>query len=99
MTGISGKADLIIAVGFAAGFPATGIEVPFLGGGVTVTAIVALAVAVPGAPGFVGQFEWGCKLALEGVYGISGASAVGFAHSFAVSCRATSQRLWPMYLS
>jgi len=70
---------LIIAVGFATGFPATGIEVPFLGGGITVTAIVALAVAVPGAPGFVGQFEWGCKLALEGVYGISGASAVGFA--------------------
>jgi uncharacterized protein (TIRG00374 family) len=70
---------LAIAVGFALGFPALGIDVPFVGGGVATAAIVALAVSVPGAPGFVGQFEWGCKLALEGVYGVPGAQAVGFA--------------------
>ena len=70
---------IVIAVGFAFGFPATGIEVPFLGAGVATTTIVALAVSVPGAPGFVGQFEWGCKVALEGVYGVAGARAVGFA--------------------
>lgn len=68
----------LIAVSFALGFLATGIEVPFLGGGVTVTTIVALAVSLPGAPGFVGQFEWGCKIALQQIYGVEGARAVGF---------------------
>jgi glycosyltransferase 2 family protein len=68
----------LIAVSFALGFLATGIQVPFLGGGVTVTTIVALAVSLPGAPGFVGQFEWGCKIALQQIYGVEGARAVGF---------------------
>jgi len=68
----------VIAVSFACGFLATSIDVPFLGGGVTVTAIVALAVSLPGAPGFVGQFEWGCKIALAQIYGVEGARAVGF---------------------
>jgi glycosyltransferase 2 family protein len=68
----------LIAASFALGFFAVGIDVPFLAGGVTVTTIVALAVSLPGAPGFVGQFEWGCKLALQGIYGVEGARAVGF---------------------
>ncbi|TFH28218.1 MAG: flippase-like domain-containing protein, partial [Myxococcales bacterium] len=68
----------VIACSFALGFYATSISVPFLAGGVTVTTIVALAVSVPGAPGFVGQFEWGCKIALQQVFGIDGARAVGF---------------------
>jgi len=68
----------VIAASFAMGFLATSISVPFLAGGVTVTTIVALAVSLPGAPGFVGQFEWGCKLALQQIYGIDGAQAVGF---------------------
>ena len=69
---------LVIAISFACGFLATSIDVPFFGGGVTVTAIVALAVSLPGAPGFVGQFEWGCKIALQQIYGVDGARAVGF---------------------
>lgn len=69
---------LTIACSFALGFYATSISVPFLAGGVTVTTIVALAVSLPGAPGFVGQFEWGCKIALQQVYAIEGARAVGF---------------------
>ncbi len=68
----------VIAVSFAFGFWATSISIPFLGGGVTVTTIVALAVSLPGAPGFVGQFEWGCKVALEQIYGVPGARAVAF---------------------
>ena len=68
----------LIAASFALGFLAVGIDVPFLAGGVTVTTIVALAVSLPGAPGFVGQFEWGCKLALQQIYGVEGARAVGF---------------------
>jgi hypothetical protein len=68
----------VVAVSFALGFLATSLPVPFLGGGVTITAIVALAVSVPGAPGFVGQYEWGCKIALQQIYGVEGARAVGF---------------------
>jgi hypothetical protein len=45
---------------------------------VTVATIVALAVSVPSAPAFVGQFEWGCKLALEQVHGIAGGEAIGY---------------------
>jgi uncharacterized protein (TIRG00374 family) len=73
---------LVIAITFSLGFLALGLDVPFLAGGVTVTTLVALAVSVPGAPGFVGQFEWGCKLALEQIYGVPGALAV--AYSFVV---------------
>lgn len=73
---------LLIALGFSLGFPALDIAVPFLMGGISVATIVALAVSVPGAPGFLGQFEWGCKLALTDVYGIAGAAAL--AYSFVV---------------
>lgn len=68
----------IVAVSFALGFKATGMEVPFVGGGITVATIVALAVSVPSAPAFVGQFEWGCKLALEQIHGVSGSAAIGY---------------------
>ena len=70
---------LLIAISFSLGFLATGIEVPFLRGGVVVATIVAVAVSVPSAPAFVGLFEYGCKLALEGVFAVSGAQAVGYA--------------------
>ncbi len=68
----------VIVVGFGLGFWATGIEVSFFGAGLTVTTIVALAVSIPSAPAFVGQFEWGCKLALEQIYAVDGARAVGY---------------------
>ncbi len=68
----------VIAVGFAVGFRALGIDVPFIGGGITVTTVVALAVSVPSAPAFVGQFEYGCKLALEQVYAVNGAVAISY---------------------
>lgn len=70
---------LLVAVSFSLGFPAFSIDVPFLQGGVTVATIVALAVAVPGAPGFVGQFEYGCKLSLEGILGVEGGRVIGYA--------------------
>lgn len=69
----------LVAVSFAFGFPAMGIEVPIIRGGATVATLVALAVAVPSAPAFIGQFEWGCKLALETVLGVKGGVAVGYA--------------------
>lgn len=66
----------IVAISFALGFDAVGLDVPFFGGGVTVATIVALAVSVPSAPGFVGQFEWGCKVALEQIYDVETGAAV-----------------------
>jgi glycosyltransferase 2 family protein len=69
---------LTVAVSFALGFLATGMELPFLAGGITVSTIVALAVALPSAPAFVGQFEWGCKMALVEIHGISSAAAIGY---------------------
>lgn len=67
-----------VGVSFAIGFKATGLDLPFFAGGVTVGTIVALAVALPSAPAFVGQFEWGCKVALVEIYGVSSAAAIGY---------------------
>ena len=69
---------LIVAVSFALGFMATGMDVPLIHGGITVATIVALAVALPSAPAFVGQFEYGCKLALEQIHGVPGSTAIAY---------------------
>jgi len=68
----------LIALSFAFGFYVSDIEVPFFEGGVTVMALVAFAVAAPAAPGFVGTFEFACKVALEDVYGIAAAKTLGY---------------------
>ncbi|HEY2775470.1 MAG TPA: lysylphosphatidylglycerol synthase transmembrane domain-containing protein [Candidatus Binatia bacterium] len=70
---------LLIALSYSVAFQALGIDLPFLSGGITVSTIVALAVAFPSAPAFVGSFEYGCKLALEQVLGVAGGVAVGYA--------------------
>jgi uncharacterized protein (TIRG00374 family) len=69
---------LLVGISFALGFLATGMDVPFVHGGITVATIVALAVSVPSAPAFVGQFEWGCKLALEQIHGVPGSAAIAY---------------------
>jgi glycosyltransferase 2 family protein len=69
---------LLVGISFALGFLATGMDVPFVHGGITVATIVALAVSIPSAPAFVGQFEWGCKLALEQIHGVPGSAAIGY---------------------
>lgn len=68
----------VIGISFALGFKALGMDVPFFEGGVIVATIVALAVAFPSAPAFVGQFEWGCKVALEQILGTTGSVAIGY---------------------
>jgi len=67
-----------IAVSFALGFPALHLQVPFIGGGITVSTIVALAVAFPSAPAFVGQFEWACVVALHDIHGVVDSAAVSY---------------------
>ena len=50
--------------------------------GALVTVIVALAIAAPSAPGFVGTFQFGCVLALSTIYGMEKETSV--AYSFLV---------------
>ncbi len=68
-----------IAISFALGFKALAIEIPFVSGGIAVSTIVALAVASPGAPGFVGQFELGAKIALVDMFKVSPEAAIAYA--------------------
>lgn len=42
-----------------------------------VTAIIAIAVSVPSAPGYIGSFQLGCKVALA-MYGIDESDAIAF---------------------
>ncbi len=69
---------LLIAVGFALGFRVTGLDVPFVGTGIIVTTLVALAVAAPAAPGFVGSFQFACKVALVEIAGVTPGAALGY---------------------
>ena len=69
---------LVIALCFSFGLTASGISVPFLPGGVTLVTIVALAVSIPSAPAFIGQFQWGCKVALVNIYAVEGARALSY---------------------
>ena len=68
---------LVIALTFYLGTIALGIRVGFLGGGVAVATVVALAVALPSAPGFVGVFQVGCTTALA-MYGVGRSQALAF---------------------
>ncbi len=66
------------SLSFWIGFFAFGIDLPFAAAIVT-NAAVALAVAVPSAPGFVGTFHAGASIALTGIYGVAEGPALGFA--------------------
>ena len=55
--------------------------------GAIVTVMIALAIAAPSAPGFVGTFQFGCVLALSTLYGLSEEKAIAFsviAHFFQI---------------
>ena len=69
---------LLQSLSFWVGFLAFGIELPFAAALVT-NATVALAVAIPSAPGFFGNFHAGAKVALIQIYGVAGPPALGFA--------------------
>jgi uncharacterized protein (TIRG00374 family) len=68
----------LIAFGFALGFLSVGIDIDFIGGGITVATIVALMVSAPSAPGFVGLFQAGCEVALSRINGVSKAAAFSY---------------------
>ncbi|MGH7857494.1 MAG: lysylphosphatidylglycerol synthase transmembrane domain-containing protein [Candidatus Binatia bacterium] len=60
---------LSIAVCFGYGLSAFSLEVPWVRAALTTTTFVAIAVSIPGGPGFIGMFQAGCVVAL-GVFGV-----------------------------
>lgn len=69
------------ALGFWVGFRAFGLEVPFVGA-VFLQSVIALAVALPSAPGFFGLFEAGARIGLVQVWGVATSPAMSFALGF-----------------
>lgn len=70
-----------MAASFGFGLSALDLPVPWARGGLSLTAIVAIAVAIPGGPGFIGMFQVGCEVGL-GIYGIG--KSVAFSYSVLV---------------
>ena len=60
---------LSIAMCFGFGLSAFHLSVPWIRGALTTTTFVAIAISIPGGPGFVGMFQVGCVVAL-GVYDV-----------------------------
>ena len=59
------------------GFWAFHMDVPELRGALVLTTLVAIAVSVPSAPGFIGSFQLGCVLGLR-IFGIKESPALAF---------------------
>jgi uncharacterized protein (TIRG00374 family) len=72
---------LTLAVTFGLGLSALDLDVPKVRGALSITTIVAIAVSIPGGPGFIGMFQVGCEVAL-GVYGIG--KSIAFSYSVLV---------------
>lgn len=54
-------------------------EYPSFWVGLTVNVVIALAIAIPSAPGFLGVYQLGCWLALSGIFGYSKEFAFAYA--------------------
>ena len=68
---------LAIAVVYVFGFWAFHMDVPEVRGALVLTALVAIAVSVPSAPGFIGAFQLGCVLGLR-IFGVAESAAIAF---------------------
>jgi glycosyltransferase 2 family protein len=68
---------LAISVIYVLGFWAFHMDVPELRGALVMTTLVAIAVSVPSAPGFIGSFQLGCVLGLR-IFGIDDSPALAF---------------------
>ena len=75
--GISGGVWFVAAAGFVFGALALDIHAPYFALGVATAVIVAVAVSVPSAPGFIGVFWAGSEIAL-GLFGIDRSLAFSF---------------------
>jgi uncharacterized protein (TIRG00374 family) len=69
---------LVADLGIWVGMLAFGIQAPFIAA-VFLQSVIALAVAIPSAPGFFGVFEAAARVGLVEVWGVASSSAVAFA--------------------
>jgi len=72
---------LTLALTFGLGLMALDLPVPFVRGALSMTTFVAIAVSIPGGPGFIGMFQVGCEVGL-GVYGVG--KSLAFSYSVLV---------------
>jgi uncharacterized protein (TIRG00374 family) len=68
----------VITLTFLFSFLALSIDIPLLPGALTTVVLVAVAVFLPQAPGFVGTWQVGCVVALHGVFDVPQDAAVGY---------------------
>jgi hypothetical protein len=68
---------LVISLVYVLGFWAFHLDVPALRGALVLTTLVAIAVSVPSAPGFIGAFQLGCVLALR-IFKVGESEALAF---------------------
>ncbi len=72
---------LVNTYAFWLGFRAFGIDVPFTAA-LFLQSVIALAVALPSAPGFFGPWEAAARFGLHAVWGVELQKALGFAVGF-----------------
>lgn len=68
---------LAISTVYVLGFWAFHLDVPVLRGALVLTTLVAIAVSVPSAPGFIGSFQLGCVIGLR-IFSIPESPALAF---------------------
>lgn len=68
---------VVISAVYVLGFWAFHLNVEWLRGGLVLTTLVAIAVSVPSAPGFIGAFQLGCVLGLR-IFGVPESPALAY---------------------
>ncbi|MBP1688755.1 MAG: putative rane protein [Deltaproteobacteria bacterium] len=68
---------MVIALIYLCGLLAFQLPVPLIVGSVVVTAVIAIAVSAPSAPGYIGAFQVGCTLSLA-IFGVSKSDAFAY---------------------
>jgi uncharacterized protein (TIRG00374 family) len=68
---------VVISIVYVLGFWAFHLDVEWLRGGLVLTTLVAIAVSVPSAPGFIGAFQLGCVLGLR-IFGVPESPALAY---------------------
>jgi glycosyltransferase 2 family protein len=68
---------LVISLIYLCGVLAFELPAPLVVGSIVVTAIVAIAVSAPSAPGYIGAFQVGCTLSLA-IFGVSKSDAFAY---------------------
>ncbi|MFI5396870.1 MAG: lysylphosphatidylglycerol synthase transmembrane domain-containing protein [Candidatus Binatia bacterium] len=68
---------VVICLVYLCGLLAFQLPVPLIIGSVVVTAVIAIAVSAPSAPGYIGAFQVGCTLSLA-IFGVSKSDAFAY---------------------